>query len=64
MEIVTTLFAFDGVKVREVSAAEVNDKLMKFVKKIEEEEEEDGEANDFGGIDVPPMAGKRARHFT
>jgi len=36
---------FDGVKVRDVSAAEVDEKFNKFVEKIEEDNEEGD--NDF-----------------
>ena len=62
VEIVTTSSAFDGVKVREVTAAEVDGKLMKFIKKVEQEDDESD--SDFSDINAPVMAGERARRFS
>jgi len=65
VEIAPVSSAFDGVKVREVSAAEIDEKLMKFVEKIEEKEDEEGEDDsDFSDTDAPVMAGERARLYS
>jgi len=63
VEVVGASSAFDGVKVREVSTAEVDEKLlMKFVKKVSEDEEEEGESD--SDLGAPVMAGERARRFS
>ena len=62
VKIVTASSAFDGVKVREVTVAEVDEKLMKFVKKVEEDGNEGN--SDFSDIDAPVMAGERAQRFS
>ena len=47
VEIATTASTFDGDKVREVAAAEVDEKSMKFVKKIEEGDEDESDFLDI-----------------
>jgi len=64
LEIVPTSSAFDGVKVREVSATERDEKtLMRFILKVEDDEDYD-EEDGLSEIDAPVMAGERARRFS
>jgi len=64
IEIVPTSSAFDGVKVREVSATERDEKtLMRFIQKVVDDEDYD-EEDGLSEIDAPVMAGERARRFS
>jgi len=63
IEIATTSSAFDGVKVRDVTAAEVEEQLMKFVTEVKESEDDESDSG-FSDIDAPVMAGERARRFS
>jgi len=64
VEIAPTSSAFDGVRVREVSAAEVDEQLMKFVTKVADEDEDDESDGDFSDTEAQVMAGERARRFS
>src|SRR5205807_9070134 len=64
VEIATTSSAFDGVKVRDVSATEVGEKsVMRFIKKVSEDDDIEDDNNSIDE-DAQVMAGERARRFS
>ncbi|RPA89718.1 hypothetical protein L873DRAFT_593512 [Choiromyces venosus 120613-1] len=64
VELATTSSAFDGVKVREVSVAEVDEKvLMRFIEKVPDGKDDEDDS-DLSEVEVPVMAGERAPHFS
>ncbi|KAG0138077.1 hypothetical protein HOY82DRAFT_596726 [Tuber indicum] len=65
VEIAMASSAFDGVKVKEVSAAEVDEKaLMQFVKRLSEDDEDESDGCELSDMEAPVMAGERARRFS
>ncbi|RPA95357.1 hypothetical protein L873DRAFT_1813062 [Choiromyces venosus 120613-1] len=64
VELATVSSAFDGVKVREVSVAEVDEKvLMRFIEKVPDGKDDEDDS-DLSEVEAPVMAGERARCFS
>ncbi|RPA91059.1 hypothetical protein L873DRAFT_1820083 [Choiromyces venosus 120613-1] len=64
VELATTSSAFDGVKVREVLVAEVDEKvLMRFIEKVPDGKDDEDDS-DLSEVEVPVMAGERAPRFS
>jgi len=51
---------FDSIRVREVSAAKVNEQLMKFVTKVEDKSEHSESDKDFSDNEAQVMAEEEA----
>ncbi|RPA90538.1 hypothetical protein L873DRAFT_433031 [Choiromyces venosus 120613-1] len=64
VELATVSSAFDGVKVREVSVAEVDEKvLMRFIEKVPDGKDDEDDS-DLSEVEAPVMAGERTRRFS